>query len=178
MSRIGKLPVIIPDGVKCSIDGQNIRIEGPKGKLERVINEGINVKIDGNTIIVTRCDDTAKMKALHGLNRKLIFNMIEGVTKGFSKKLIIVGTGFRANVNGKVLEMQIGYSHLIQHPIPEGIDIKVEKNVEITVSGIDKQKVGDTAAQIRSYYPPEPYKGKGIRYADEHVRRKAGKTVA
>ncbi|MBN1522432.1 MAG: 50S ribosomal protein L6 [Candidatus Aureabacteria bacterium] len=178
MSRIGKLPIVIPGGVKCNLSGQKIHIEGPRGKIERTINDGIQIKIENNAVILTRVDDTPKMKALHGLNRKLVANMVQGVTKGFSKKLIIVGTGFRANVSGKTLEMQIGYSHPVRHSIPQGIEIKVDKNVEIQVSGIDKQIVGDTAARIRNYYPPEPYKGKGIRYADEHVKRKAGKTVA
>ena len=136
------------------------------------------IKIDDNKIIVTRIDDTKENKALHGLNRKLLANMIEGVTKGFSKKLLIVGTGFRANVSGNVLEMQLGYASPVKYAIPKGIEIKVEKNVEIEVSGIDKYLVGEAAARIRSYYPPEPYKGKGVRYADEHVKRKAGKKVA
>ena len=178
MSRIGRLPINIPSGVKIAIDGQKVTVEGPKGKLDRVVNEGISVKTENDSIVVTRTSNVAQMKALHGLNRKLIANMVEGVTKGFSKKLIIVGTGFRANVSGKVLELQIGYSSPVRHEIPNGIEIKVEKNVEITVSGIDRCLVGETTAHIRSYYPPEPYKGKGIRYADEHVRRKAGKTVA
>ena len=178
MSRIGKLPIEIPSGVKVTIDGRKVTVDGAKGKLERVVNDSISVKLENGKIIVTRSDDTDPVKALHGLNRKLIANMIDGVSKGFSKKLLIVGTGFRASVNGNVLEMQIGYSDPVRHKIPQGIEIKVEKNVEIEVSGIDKQAVGETAARIRSYYPPEPYKGKGVRYADEHVRRKAGKKVA
>ncbi len=176
MSRIGKLPIQLPDNVKCSIEGNKVIIEGPKGKLERVLNDGITAKLENNQIIVERKDDSAQMKAFHGLNRKLIYNMVEGVTKGYTKKLIIVGTGFRASVSGKTLELNVGYSHPIFHKIPDGLEIKVDKNVEITISGIDKQLVGDTAARIRSYYPPEPYKGKGIKYENEQIRRKAGKT--
>ena len=178
MSRIGKLPVDISSGVKVSISGQKVSVEGPKGKLERTMNEGISAKVEDNKVIVTRIDDTPRMKAFHGLNRKLIANMVEGVSKGFVKKLLIVGTGFRANLNGKVIEMQLGYSHHIHHSIPDGIEIKVDRNVNIEVSGIDRQLVGDTAARLRSYYKPEPYKGKGVRYKDEHVKRKAGKTVS
>ena len=175
MSRIGKLPIQLPDNVKCTIEGRKVIIEGPKGKLEHNVNEGISVKLEDKMIKVERKDDSPQQKAFHGLNRRLIYNMVEGVTKGFTKKLVIVGTGFRANVSGKVLELNVGYSHPIYHNIPDGIEIKVEKNVEITITGIDKQLVGDTAARIRSYYPPEPYKGKGIRYENEQVRRKAGK---
>ncbi|MCK5707200.1 MAG: 50S ribosomal protein L6 [Candidatus Aureabacteria bacterium] len=178
MSRIGKLPIMIPADVKVAINGQKVNVEGPKGKLEWIATDNISVKMEDNKIIVERPDDSKQMKAYHGLNRQLIANMIEGVTKGYSKKLTIVGTGFRSNVNGDVLEMLLGYSHPIHHKIPKGITIKVEKNVEIEVSGIDKQLVGETAACLRSYYPPEPYKGKGVRYSDEHVKRKAGKTVA
>ena len=178
MSRIGKLPIDIPNGVKVAVDGQKINVESSKGKLEITVTDGISAKVEDNKVIVERSDDTSGMKAFHGLNRQLISNMIIGVTKGFSKKLQIVGTGFRSNVNGNVLELQLGYSHTIYHQIPSGITITVNKNVEIEVAGIDKQVVGETAARIRSYYPPEPYKGKGVRYVDEHVRRKAGKTVA
>ena len=178
MSRIGKLPVDISSGVKVSISGQKVSVEGPKGKLERTMNEGISAKVEDNKVIVTRIDDTPGMKAFHGLNRKLIANMVEGVSKGFVKNLLIVGTGFRANLNGKVIEMQLGYSHNIHHSIPDGIEIKVDRNVNIEVSGIDRQLVGDTAARLRNYYKPEPYKGKGVRYKDEHVKRKAGKTVS
>jgi large subunit ribosomal protein L6 len=159
VSRIGKIPVAIPDGVKVVVEKQKVTVQGPKGKLERILNDGITAKVEGNKMSVMRPDDDVQMKALHGLNRKLIVNMIDGVTKGYSKKLTIVGTGFRANLKGNVLEMQLGYSHPILFDIPEGIKITVDKNIDVEVSGIDKYLVGQTAATLRSYYPPEPYKG-------------------
>ena len=175
MSRIGRKPVPLPNNVKCNIQNKDILIEGPKGKLNFQIPEGIKVEIENNQIIVKRESDEKRIRALHGLTRAIINNMVTGVTWGFQKELEIVGVGYRAQVQGKKLVMQLGFSHPVEYPIPEGITIETPKPTTIIVKGIDKQKVGEVAAEIRSYYPPEPYKGKGIRYRGEYVRRKAGK---
>lgn len=178
MSRIGKQPIEVPSEVKVAVSGQNIKIEGPKGKLEETLPEILSVKVEGSQIVVSRTGETSREKAFHGLFRSLINNMVEGVSKGFEKNMEIVGTGYRAKVDGKKLNLVIGYSHPVNYAIPEGITIAVEKNTNLKINGADKQKVGAVAADIRRYYPPEPYKGKGIKFAGEHIRRKAGKSVA
>lgn len=175
MSRIGKRPVILPNNVKCNINENTVVIEGPKGKLNFQIPQGIKVKTEDNKIVVERTSDEKNIRALHGLTRAMINNMVIGVTEGFQKELEIVGVGYRAQVQGKKLVMQLGFSHPVEYPIPEGITIETPNPTTIIVKGIDKQKVGEIAAEIRAFYPPEPYKGKGIRYRGEYVRRKAGK---
>ncbi|HOJ62869.1 MAG TPA: 50S ribosomal protein L6 [Spirochaetota bacterium] len=179
MSRIGKLPIIIPDGVKVSVIDKNITIEGPKGKSSITLLDNVKVKVEDNPkrIIVERSSDEKFDKASHGLFRVLINNVVIGVTKGFEKKLEIVGTGFKANMEGTNLVLNIGFSHPIKYPIPQGIKVAIEENTKITISGIDNQLVGHVASEIRKIRPPEPYKGKGIKYVDEKVRRKAGKAA-
>lgn len=178
MSRIGKRPVAIPQGVTVTAQGQTVRVKGPKGELARDIRNPIVVKVEGNTIHITRPDDSLEAKSLHGLSRTLVANMVDGVTKGYEKKLEIVGVGFKADVQGQVLNLNIGYTHTIKFPIPEGVKIAVDKNVNLSVSGTDKEVVGQTAATIRAFRKPDVYKGKGIKYADEKLRKKVGKAGA
>jgi len=176
MSRIGKLPIPVPAGVEVKIDGQSIEVKGPKGTLGLVVAEPITIVLEDNTITVSRPDDERLSRSLHGLSRTLIANNIHGVTQGFTKGLEIVGTGYRVTAKGSDLEFALGYSHSITVSPPAGISFAVEGNTKITVSGIDKQAVGEVAANIRKLRKPEPYKGKGVRYAGEVVRRKAGKS--
>jgi large subunit ribosomal protein L6 len=176
MSRIGKLPIPVPAGVEVKIDGQNIDVKGPKGTLSHVVPAPITIVFEDNTITVTRPDDERLSRSLHGLTRTLIANNIHGVTEGFSKGLEIVGTGYRVTAKGADLEFALGYSHSITVQPPAGISFTVDGNTKVTVSGIDKQAVGEVAANIRKLRKPEPYKGKGVRYAGEVVRRKAGKS--
>ena len=176
MSRIGKLPIPVPAGVEVKIDGQNIEVKGPKGTLAHVVPAPITIVLEDNTITVTRPDDERLSRSLHGLTRTLIANNIHGVTQGFSKGLEIVGTGYRVADKGNDLEFALGYSHSITVTPPAGISFVVEGNTKVTVNGIDKQAVGEVAANIRKLRKPEPYKGKGVRYAGEVVRRKAGKS--
>ena len=176
MSRIGKLPIPVPAGVEVKIDGQNIEVKGPKGTLSHVVPAPITIVLEDNTITVTRPDDERNSRSLHGLTRTLIANNIHGVTQGFSKGLEIVGTGYRVTAKGADLEFALGYSHSITVQPPVGITFVVEGNTKVTVQGIDKQAVGEVAANIRKLRKPEPYKGKGVRYAGEVVRRKAGKS--
>ena len=176
MSRIGKLPIPVPAGVEVKIDGQNIEVKGPKGSLTHVVPAPITIVLEDNTITVTRPDDERNSRSLHGLTRTLIANNIHGVTQGFSKGLEIVGTGYRVTAKGADLEFALGYSHSITVQPPVGITFVVEGNTKVTVQGIDKQAVGEVAANIRKLRKPEPYKGKGVRYAGEVVRRKAGKS--
>jgi large subunit ribosomal protein L6 len=176
MSRIGKLPIPVPAGVEVKIDGQNIEVKGPKGTLAHVVPAPITIVLEDNTITVTRPDDERLSRSLHGLTRTLIANNIHGVTQGFSKGLEIVGTGYRVAAKGNDLEFALGYSHSITVTPPAGISFVVEGNTKVTVNGIDKQAVGEVAANIRKLRKPEPYKGKGVRYAGEVVRRKAGKS--
>jgi large subunit ribosomal protein L6 len=177
MSRIGIKPIDIPSGVEVKInEGNLVEVKGPKGSLKTQLDPKMDIKIEDNKVLVNRPNDTKKYKSLHGLTRTLIFNMIEGVTKGYEKKLEIVGTGYRAQKQGKKLVLNLGYSHPIELEEPEGIQIEVPAATQIIVKGIDKQLVGNVAAKIRDYRRPEPYKGKGIKYADEVIRRKAGKT--
>ena len=176
MSRIGKMPIAVPAGVTVTIaENNHVTVKGPKGTLERTLPAAMTIKQEGEEIIVTRPNDLKVNKSLHGLTRTLINNMVIGVTQGYSKVLEINGVGYRANKNGKVLELALGYSHPINMPDPEVITTTVENNT-IKVEGIDKEKVGQHAAEIRSKRGPEPYKGKGIKYSTEHIRRKVGKT--
>jgi len=176
MSRIGKMPIAIPAGVEVKIDGQEISVKGPKGTLTHSVPAPITVVMEDNNLIVARPDDERNSRSLHGLTRTLIANNIEGVTKGFTKGLEIVGTGYRVTAKGSAIEFALGYSHPILVEPPAGISFQVEGNTKITVVGIDKQAVGEVAANIRKLRKPEPYKGKGVRYAGEVVRRKAGKS--
>ncbi|MDY6847872.1 MAG: 50S ribosomal protein L6 [Thermodesulfobacteriota bacterium] len=176
MSRIGKLPVQIPGGVKIALQGTNIRVEGPKGKLQRDLPEKVNIVMENDAVVVTPLSPDAKDRSVQGLTRTLVANMVEGVTNGFEKILEINGVGYRADLKGDVLNLALGYSHPIEYKLPQGISAEVEKQTKITVRGIDKELVGATAAKIRSFRAPEPYKGKGIKYADERIIRKAGKT--
>ena len=176
MSRIGKLPIPVPSGVTVVIDGQSVAVKGPKGELSLVVSLPISVVLQDNEIIVARPDDEAKSKSLHGLTRTLIANNVHGVSTGFSKNLDIVGTGYRAASKGATLELALGFSHPVVVTPPAGITLTVEGNNKIIVTGIDKQAVGEMAANIRKLRKPEPYKGKGVRYEGEHVRRKAGKS--
>jgi large subunit ribosomal protein L6 len=177
MSRIGKQPVVVPPKVKVEIKGQKVSVEGPKGKLDFEMPSRTSAKLDGANLLVSRDGDDAQAKALHGLSRALVNNMIKGVSEGFVKKLEIQGVGFKAAVQGNKVNLALGYSHPINYPIPDQIKVTVEENTKLTIEGPNKQLVGQVAAEIRSYYPPEPYKGKGVRYSDEKVRRKEGKTV-
>jgi len=177
MSRIGKMPIAIPSGVEVKIDGQVVSVKGPKGTLTHTVPAPITVAVEENSIMVSRPDDERTSRSLHGLTRTLIANNIEGVTKGFTKGLEIVGTGYRVTQKGSAIEFALGYSHPILVQAPEGISFQVEGNTKITVVGIDKQAVGEVAANIRKLRKPEPYKGKGVRYDDEKVIRKEGKTV-
>jgi large subunit ribosomal protein L6 len=177
MSRIGKLPIPIPDKVSAQILGQHVTIKGPKGTLEREIPEPIEVKQEGDNIVVNPTNDSRIGRQRHGLCRTLVANMVDGVSQGFKKRLLIQGVGYRAQAQGKKLTLNVGYSKPVEMEMPDGIDVAVEnRNTEIIVSGINKEIVGNVAARIRAVRPPEPYKGKGIRYFDEQVRRKAGKT--
>lgn len=178
MSRIGKKPVALPQGVKATIAGSLITIEGKLGKLEFGMSGRFKAEVKDNTVIITRPSDEKQDKATHGLIRSLVNNMIIGVNEGYRKDLEITGVGFKAAVQGKVLSLQLSYTHPINFNIPEGISVETPKPNQIIVKGIDKAKVGEVAAEIRDYYRPEPYKGKGIKYSGEHVRRKAGKAVA
>ncbi|EYT52097.1 50S ribosomal protein L6 [Leucobacter sp. UCD-THU] len=175
MSRIGKLPITVPGGVDVKIEGQKVTVKGSKGELSLVVAEPIRVALEDGQVLVTRPDDERDSRALHGLTRTLINNNIIGVTEGYSKQLEVVGTGYRVQQKGTGLELALGFSHPVNVDAPEGISLAVEGNTKITVSGISKQAVGEAAANIRKLKKPEPYKGKGIRYAGENVRRKAGK---
>ena len=178
MSRIGKLPIVLPDKVKVSSSSEMmIVVEGPKGKLEYQLPEGISLKQEGNSVELVRVSDHRKHRALHGTARALVSNMVRGVTQGFLKEMEIQGVGYRAAVKGDNLDLQLGFSHPISHPIPKGLKVTVENNTFVKVEGIDRQLVGQFAAEVRSYRRPEPYKGKGIRYKGEYVRSKAGKSV-
>jgi large subunit ribosomal protein L6 len=177
MSRIGKIPVEIPAGVKISREQSMIMVEGPKGKLALRVPKGVDVILGDRAVEVTRPSDGRLERSFHGLVRTLVANMVKGVSVGFEKKLEIAGVGFRAEVGGNTLKLIIGFSAPVEYTIPEGIEIKVDKLINIAVSGIDKQLVGRVAAEIRSLKKPEPYKGKGIKYAGEQIRRKVGKSV-
>ena len=178
MSRIGKKPIPVPSGVDVTIDGSHVMVKGPKGTLEHDAPESITVSREGDDLVVTRPDDERENRALHGLTRSLVANMVTGVSEGFVRELEIVGVGYRAAASGpRRLELQVGYSHPVNVDAPDGIEFEVPQPTRITVRGFDKQLVGQVAADIRKIRKPEPYKGKGIRYADEHVLRKAGKSA-
>ena len=176
MSRIGRLPVPVPTGVDVTITGNDVTVKGPKGTLSRTIAQQLSVtRQEDGSILVTRPDDERESRSLHGLSRTLINNMVVGVTEGYSKQLEIVGTGYRVAQKGTGIELSLGFSHTVSVDAPEGIELKVDGNLKIIVSGISKEQVGEVAANIRKIRPPEPYKGKGVRYAGENVRRKVGK---
>jgi len=175
MSRIGKQPISIPSGVTITVDDNFIVVKGPKGELSQFMMPGIIVNVEGDSVIVTRESDVREHRSKHGLMRTLISNMVIGVTKGFEKTLIITGVGYRVNLVGNTLKLSLGFSHEIEHKLPEGIQAKVEQ-LNVTINGISKQLVGQVAAEIRSYKKPEPYKGKGIAYAGERILRKSGKS--
>lgn len=175
MSRVGKLPVVIPQGVKVNLDGSLVSVEGPKGKLEQKIDSLVGIEISDNQVVVQRKNDSKRARSFHGLYRKLLFNMVTGVSTGFSKTLLINGVGFRAEVKGKSLVLNLGYSNPIEYMFDDDIEISVDNN-KVTVSGVSRERVGQVSAEIRSIRPPEPYKGKGVRYEDEYVRRKVGKS--
>jgi large subunit ribosomal protein L6 len=177
MSRIGKKPVVVPSGVTISMKDGTVAIKGPKGELKKVLPEGVKVAVEKTQITVTRESDEGAIRARHGLVRALINNMIEGVTKGFERRLEINGVGYKAEVAGDKLNMSLGFSHPIAYALPKGVSAKVEKNV-IVLSGSDRELLGQTAAKVRSFRPPEPYKGKGIKYMEEFIKRKVGKTGA
>lgn len=176
MSRIGKKPIEIPAGVKVSLAGENISVQGPKGQLSRVIPAKVEVSVEADSIAVKRFEGGRVDTSLQGLTRTLIANMVEGVTKGFERVLEINGVGYRAEIKGAVLNLALGYSHPVEYQLPKGVTAEVEKQTKITLKGIDKELIGATAAKIRSFRAPEPYKGKGIKYAEERIVRKAGKT--
>jgi len=176
MSRIGKLPIPVPSGVDVAIDGQLVTVKGPKGSLSHTVAEPITVSAEDGTLTVARPDDERESKSLHGLSRTLIANMVTGVTAGYTKTMEIVGTGYRVTARGGDLEFALGYSHPVVVPAPDGISFRVETPTRFAVEGIDKQKVGEVAANIRKLRKPDPYKGKGVRYQGEVIRRKAGKT--
>jgi large subunit ribosomal protein L6 len=176
MSRIGNSPVDVPAGVAVTVDGRKVTVEGPKGSLERTFSDRVAFEVGDGVVTVSRVDEERESKALHGLSRALLNNMVVGVSEGFRKELQTVGVGYRATLQGSTLELLVGYSHPVHFTAPPGIDLEVPENTQIVISGIDKELVGQVAADIRSIRPPEPYKGKGIRYAGEKVRRKAGKS--
>jgi large subunit ribosomal protein L6 len=177
MSRIGKQPIAIPPKVKVEVKGQKVFVEGPKGKLDWELPRRTSLKVENGKVVVSRDGDDARAKALHGLSRALVNNMVRGVSEGFMKKLEIQGVGFKAAVTGNSVNMNLGYSHPITYAIPAQIKVTVEENTKLTIEGPDRQLVGEVAAELRSFYPPEPYKGKGVRYSGERVIRKEGKTV-
>jgi len=175
MSRIGRQPVTIPQGVKVLIDGAAVRAEGPKGKLMQPVPVGLSAKLENNQVVISRSGDDRKIRALHGLARALVANMVTGVKDGFERKLEIVGIGYRAQIQGRVIQLALGYSHPVIFPLPEGVTAEIERQVSITLRGADKALLGQTAARLRGLRKPDPYKGKGIKYANEVIRRKVGK---
>jgi len=175
MSRIGKQPVVIPQGVKIQVENGLVRAEGPKGKLAQSIPQGLHAKIENNMIVLTREADHRQARALHGMARALVANMVNGVKAGFERKLDIVGIGYRAQMQGKAIQFALGYSHPVIFPLPDGITAEIDKQVAITLRGADKALLGQTAAKLRSLRKPDPYKGKGVKYSDEVIRRKVGK---
>jgi large subunit ribosomal protein L6 len=177
MSRIGKMPIAVPPKIKVEVKGQKVFVEGPKGKLDFELPRRTTAKVDNGNIVVTRDGEDAEARSLHGTTRAILNNMVKGVSEGFVKKLEIQGVGFKAAVQGKVVNLVLGYSHPINYAIPDQISVKVDENTKLTIEGASKELVGKVASEIRAYYPPEPYKGKGVRYSDEHVVRKEGKTV-
>jgi large subunit ribosomal protein L6 len=178
MSRIGRLPIPVPDGVTIDIQGQTVTVQGPKGSLTLTAHPAIKVQVEDRSVLCRRSSDEKVHRALHGLTRSLVRNMVDGVVKGFERRLELVGVGYRASLLGPNLNLALGFSHPIIYPVPKGIKVEVKDQTQVLVSGIDKQLVGAVAAKIRSFRPPEPYKGKGVKYAEERIRRKAGKAGA
>lgn len=177
MSRIGKNPVPVPSGVACTLEDHALAVKGPKGELSRTFSPLVVLSQEGETIVVSAVDDSREANAQHGLTRTLVHNMVVGVSEGFEKRLQLVGVGYRAQLKGRDLELALGYSHPVKIVAPEGVSFEVPDNTHVTVKGVSKEKVGQVAADIRAKRPPEPYKGKGVRYVDEHVRRKLGKAA-
>ena len=177
MSRIGKKPIAIPSNVTVTVDGSTVKVKGPKGELTRTFDPSMKIRVEGNEVIIDRPGEEKRDRAMHGLTRALLANMVTGVTEGFKKTLEIVGVGYKAEKRGKNLVVTVGYSHPVNYPEPSGITLTTPAPTTIVIEGIDKQKVGQVAAELREFRPPEPYKGKGIRYQGEQVRRKAGKTA-
>ncbi len=177
MSRLGKTPVLIPKGVEVTVSGGTVYVKGPKGSLSEPLKEGFSIRIEADQLFVDINEKAEVSPAFQGLIRALVRNMVEGVSKGYEKKLTLIGVGYRATVQGQMLDLQLGFSHPTQIPIPEGVQIVIDKSTMISITGFDKQCVGQFAASIRAMKPPEPYKGKGIRYEKEHVRKKAGKAA-
>ncbi len=175
MSRIGKKPITIPSGVTPTIEGQTIKVKGAKGELELTLVDEVSVSMDDGALVISPVNDSQRARAMWGMSRTLVQNMVEGVSNGFSKTLELNGVGYRAQMKGTALNLQLGYSHDITYPAPEGIKIEAPKPTEVIISGVSKQQVGQVAAEIRSMRPPEPYKGKGVKYAGEYIRRKEGK---
>jgi large subunit ribosomal protein L6 len=175
MSRIGKKPIPVPQGVKVLVDGNTVRVEGPKGQLSQRVPDSVSVNIESNVVTVGRSSDHRTVRALHGLTRSLLANMVHGVKDGFERKLEIVGIGYRAQLTGKNLQLALGYSHPVIFPLPDGVQAEVERQVSITLKGADKAQLGQVAAKLRALRKPDPYKGKGIKYAEEQIRRKVGK---
>jgi large subunit ribosomal protein L6 len=178
MSRIGKLPIPIPSGVQVDLREQQVTVKGPKGQLSLAVHPAVSVQVEDGRLVCRRGSDEKSHRALHGLTRSLLNNMVQGVVRGFERRLELVGVGYRASMLGPNLNLALGYSHPILYPVPPGIKIEVKDQTQITVAGIDKQLVGAVAAKIRGFRPPEPYKGKGVKYAEERIRRKAGKAGA
>jgi len=178
MSRVGNKPIPLPQGVSVDVKGNAVRVKGPKGELARDVRPEITVKVEADVVLVSRSSDLKRHRAYHGLTRALLANMVEGVTNGYRRQLEIIGVGYRAEKRGDKLVLNVGYSHPVEYAEPAGITLSTPSPTSVVVEGIDKQQVGQVAAELRSVRPPEPYKGKGIRYVDEHVRRKAGKTGA
>src|SRR6186713_631060 len=177
MSRIGRMPIALPSGVKVNVADGSVRVEGPKGKLARVLPPEVTLAVEGTTVNVARADESRRARGVHGLTRKLVANMVEGVSKGFTRVLEINGVGYRAEARGTALHLTLGYSHPIAYQLPAGISAKVERQVVITLEGADRELLGQVAAAVRELRPPEPYKGKGVKYAEETIRRKAGKAA-
>ena len=175
MSRIGKRAVAVPSGVTANVEGQTVKVKGPKGALQFVLDDNLSAKLEGNALTIEKRNESAQAKSMWGTSRTLVNNLMTGVTKGFERKLEISGVGYRAAVQGKNLQLQLGYSHDVVYPIPEGINVVTPKPTEIVISGTDRKKVGQVAAEIREYRPPEPYKGKGVKYEGEYIFRKEGK---
>ncbi len=177
MSRIGKLPIVIPNGVKVKVDGASVHVEGPKGKLDLAIDAAVTIDTADGKVIVRRADDSRRSRGVHGLVRRLVANMVQGVERGFSRTLEINGVGYRAEVKGPTIHLALGFSHPIVFQLPPGVSAKVDKQTVVTLESADRQLLGETAAMIRDLRPPEPYKGKGVKYAEETIRRKAGKAA-
>lgn len=177
MSRIGKQPIAVPGGVTVTLDPSGVKVKGPKGTLAAAVSPLVALNVDGSTLTVTRRDDSREARSVHGLTRKLVANMVTGVSEGFRRVLEINGVGYRAEAKGNAIQLALGYSHPIVFPLPQGVQAKVDKQTVVTLEGADRQVLGETAAAIRKLRPPEPYKGKGIKYAEEKIRRKAGKAV-